>query len=122
MRHDERGRLHVVVVLKKMEADHITIIVVTVGGVGGCGGGGEHITARSGSFTLMSILVSSKSLRSAKLARTVEAREHSRRWNLCFWFRDHGWVLMIHHICGGGGGGIRGLVPEIVNKLAGVCH
>ncbi|KAH0676755.1 hypothetical protein KY290_025742 [Solanum tuberosum] len=45
-------RLHVVVVLKKMEADHITIIVVTVGGVGGCGGGGEHITARSGSAFL----------------------------------------------------------------------
>ncbi|KAG5589640.1 hypothetical protein H5410_040154 [Solanum commersonii] len=70
----------------------------------------------------MSILVSSKSLRSAKLARIVEAREHFRRWNLCFWFRDHGWVLMIHHICGGGGAGTRGLVLEIVNKLAGGGH
>lgn len=47
-----RGRLHVIVVLKKIEADHITIFIVMVEGIGGYGGGGKHITARSGSFTL----------------------------------------------------------------------
>lgn len=74
-------------------------------------GGGEHITSRSGSFTLVSILVSPECLRSAELARTIETREHSRRWNYFwfrFWDRNHGFC-----ICGGG---IRGLLlaPEII--------
>lgn len=58
-----------IVVVKKMELEPIIVIVRV---------GREHIPARSGSFSFVSILMSSKCLRSAELTGTIEAREHSR--------------------------------------------
>lgn len=98
---------HIVV---KWEAEHISVVV----GVRSRSGG-EHITSRSGSFTLVSILMSPECLRSAELAGTIEAGEHPRSWK--FWFRFWGrngrWLMILLL-----------LVPEIINQLGvlGVGH